>query len=959
MGLWFLGMTWLPLILAIIAMFVSFRTRKHLKQEVARLETIIFHARNQGFVQTRSPTSAPSHSVSENASDELSAAQVQSGRVLDDDPIDALLADNLLNSQASDIGHNQDNLNAQTIQQEAQNSNRTWLATGSNTRRLAPSLEPDEHSLTIVTSVWHSFLQWFKGGNAIVRVGVIVLLVGIVLLLRLANELFTVPIEVRLGAVAMGGVALTLIGLKVRQKRYGYAISLQGAGLAIVYFTLFAAYRLYDILPPSLAFALLAILAVVSAAFALMQNALPLALLAFGGGFLAPLLTSTGNNNLVGLFSYYLLLNSALAWLAHYKTWKVLNVLGALMTFGLAGFLGWSSYAQDMRWPLEALLLAHLGLYLFIVVRYSQHLVAVQQQLVASGNPDQQAPIASVDSTLLFGVPLMGFALQAGLLRDIPYALALSSAALSGIYLLLGYRLFNRNKQLRVLTEGILALGIGFMALVIPLALNAEWTTVGWAVQGAALVWLGQQQSRVWSVRFGILLQVLSGGVLAWLYLDQGYIVLPLLVYSVCLFSCALLLRHATPAPLVGIGLTASNPLTPVAPAASSFKSIIQPSFVMLLWAFVASQFTLVEVDAWLSAADYYWPISSLAVGFYPLIFGMISLLVTWRFAWPQLSYLLQWIITGLSIYAGLLWLDYYPTLLDHKWLLLGLITSYAVFGYLLLVQYQRQQLSMRALQAIFIIGLLIFSSVWWLVNWSAEPAVAGIILPLIILASLLYFQSFVKLLKPQLLLQDLSVPVSIVLMLWMVAASQQASGQLFGWWYVPFLNLLDVCFIAAGIVVYYLLAYLPTDSSAYGSSNTTVTYFKKGMQLALGISGFIVFTGMIIRTLHQWAGTPLWADGAWHNDLVQTSLTIVWTLCALVLTGLASRYAWREVWLVGIALLVIVVAKLLFIDLSNAATVARIVSFIGAGLIMLLIGYIAPLPPSKQELATKSQQSE
>ena len=115
----------------------------------------------------------------------------------------------------------------------------------------------------------------------------------------------------------------------------------------------------------------------------------------------------------------------------------------------------------------------------------------------------------------------------------------------------------------------------------------------------------------------------------------------------------------------------------------------------------------------------------------------------------------------------------------------------------------------------------------------------------------------------------------------------------------------------------------------------------------------------MIIRTLHQWAGTPLWADGAWHNDLVQTSLTIVWTLCALVLTGLASRYAWREVWLVGIALLVIVVAKLLFIDLSNAATVARIVSFIGAGLIMLLIGYIAPLPPSKQELATKSQQSE
>ena len=174
MSLWFLGMTWLPLILAIIAMFVSFRTRKHLKQEVARLETIIFFFFFQGFVQTRSQPSAPSHSVSENASDELSAAQVQSGRVLDDDPIDALLADNLLNSQVSDIGHNQENLNANTAPQAAKDSNRAWLAAGAHTRQSASPLEPDEHSLNIVTSVWHSFLQWFKGGNAIVRVGVIV-----------------------------------------------------------------------------------------------------------------------------------------------------------------------------------------------------------------------------------------------------------------------------------------------------------------------------------------------------------------------------------------------------------------------------------------------------------------------------------------------------------------------------------------------------------------------------------------------------------------------------------------------------------------------------------------------------------------------------------------------------------------------------------------------------------------
>jgi uncharacterized membrane protein len=39
-------------------------------------------------------------------------------------------------------------------------------------------------------------------------------------------------------------------------------------------------------------------------------------------------------------------------------------------------------------------------------------------------------------------------------------------------------------------------------------------------------------------------------------------------------------------------------------------------------------------------------------------------------------------------------------------------------------------------------------------------------------------------------------------------------------------------------------------------------------------------------------------------------------------------------------------------VDLSNVGAVARVISFIGAGLMMLLIGYIAPLPPANRPLA-------
>ena len=38
-------------------------------------------------------------------------------------------------------------------------------------------------------------------------------------------------------------------------------------------------------------------------------------------------------------------------------------------------------------------------------------------------------------------------------------------------------------------------------------------------------------------------------------------------------------------------------------------------------------------------------------------------------------------------------------------------------------------------------------------------------------------------------------------------------------------------------------------------------------------------------------------------------------------------------------------VVKLLLVDLSGSGGVTRIVSFIGVGVLMLVIGYVAPLP--------------
>ena len=170
--------------------------------------------------------------------------------------------------------------------------------------------------------------NWLFGGNTLVRSGIVILFIGISFLIKYAAERTQVPIELRLMGIVLGGIALLVVGWRLRNKRPQYSWALQGGGIGVLYLTIFAALKLYGLIPAGPAFALLAVVAFLSAFIAVKQSAMPLAILGFAGGFLAPVLTSTGHGSHVGLFSYYLVLNLAIAFVAFHKSWRPLNVLG-------------------------------------------------------------------------------------------------------------------------------------------------------------------------------------------------------------------------------------------------------------------------------------------------------------------------------------------------------------------------------------------------------------------------------------------------------------------------------------------------------------------------------------------------------------------------------------------------------------------------------------------------------
>jgi uncharacterized membrane protein len=118
---------------------------------------------------------------------------------------------------------------------------------------------------------------------------------------------------------------------------------------------------------------------------------------------------------------------------------------------------------------------------------------------------------------------------------------------------------------------------------------------------------------------------------------------------------------------------------------------------------------------------------------------------------------------------------------------------------------------------------------------------------------------------------------------------------------------------------------------------------------------GLLVLSSVVVRAMHHYLGTPFWSVAIWTNGDVQLSLTLLWVILAFVLMTFSSRRHIRQIWFVGAALLAIVVAKLLLLDLSQSGTLTRVISFIGSGAVMLVIAYLAPLPPALSETEKES----
>jgi uncharacterized membrane protein len=233
-------------------------------------------------------------------------------------------------------------------------------------------------------------------------------------------------------------------------------------------------------------------------------------------------------------------------------------------------------------------------------------------------------------------------------------------------------------------------------------------------------------------------------------------------------------------------------------------------------------------------------------------------------------------------------------------------------------------------------------SGAWSIIAWAIVPAVILAVLPK--LAPRIRWPLQVHR-EAYLLLA--SAGLALHLSLWSFETDQLGSSPSAPLPYLPLVNPLD---ITQALVLFILTRFCMRLRSGPVVSGSGVEW--RPAAFAVALFAFLWLNAVLLRTLHLWAGIPYELRAMLDSTLVESALSIFWAFLALATMLIATRIRARVVWLTGAGLLAVVVTKLFLVDLSSIGTVERIVSFVGVGLLMLVLGYFSPLPPAAEKRA-------
>jgi len=321
----------------------------------------------------------------------------------------------------------------------------------------------------------------------LLRIGVITLLFGIGFFLKYSIDNGYLGPAARVGLTVITGLGMLVGGTRLLGRRYhALGQGLLGGGLAALYFAVFAAHQMFDLVDAVPAFALMVLVTVLAGGIAIVFDSMLVAILGIIGGYATPFMLESAPTSLTPLFTYLLILGCGVLGLCFRKNWPLVNMLAFVGTWGLVipAIQRTGLYRQEQFWDVFPFLVGYFVLFstatfLFKIVR------GVKADLF-----DLLALFLNAAVFFTVGGRMIDQAYAATYGRQPVALLAVAMAAFyaAHVWIVLARRIVDRE-----LVVSFLGLASFFVTITMPLVLSRQWVTASWAIQAVIMLWMAER----------------------------------------------------------------------------------------------------------------------------------------------------------------------------------------------------------------------------------------------------------------------------------------------------------------------------------------------------------------------------------------------------------------------------------------------------------------------------------
>jgi uncharacterized membrane protein len=353
------------------------------------------------------------------------------------------------------------------------------------------------------------------GSRWLNRIGIVAVLVGVSYFLKYAfeNDWIGPTMQVITGMAA--GIAVAAWSERFRRHGFaGFSYSLKAVGAGALYLSLWASFELYSLVPAAVAFCGMVVVTAAMAGLAVLESAEVLAGLALVGGFLTPVLVSTGQTQEVALLSYLLLLDAAALLLQRFRSWPRI-LFGSFIGTELL-FVFW--YAKFYSNDQFAITISFLSAF-FALFAAAPLVADLFPQARGVATPLRTGVVLPVLNGFAYFcavyamLNVQGVAVEA---RAAQYLLAIA-ALYAGLGLALERRTSDALPQSDTRMEARLLLplihlgmAVACLTAAIALRLHGHWIAFSWLVEAAALFYAGTKATRAPVKSFGAVVASLA-----------------------------------------------------------------------------------------------------------------------------------------------------------------------------------------------------------------------------------------------------------------------------------------------------------------------------------------------------------------------------------------------------------------------------------------------------------------